>query len=269
MPMARDPWNERLNLPDATLQGNAIPTAVLIRQGRLTKKEQKTLAHMEALSLIATMTKANTGILPVMDGTHDIQAVLYFDCAIRDWSHADAVAAIVHKVFPNPTVVLMRADDTTGYGLTGGLDGGFKISVGLKRNSLVEHGATVVESVETTGLLDPWDDGAEELLDALAYERLPQRDLLDLVHGMQDAVLYANVSGRLGFFPRSNPVRREAVRGALVQLKELDREIARLRAKRRDRDTAIGESSRLRVVESGKTEETRAIVERIKELCHD
>ena len=146
---------------------------------------------------------------------------------------------------------------------------GRMLSVAAKRKSLAETGAVVVENMDVTGVLDPMDAATATFWNAIRYDRLPQTDLLDYVHGMQDAILFHRLQPQLGFMPKPNLMHRAEIRSELDRLKRLDAEISRLLAKRRDKDTTFGESTEIRVLESGKKEEAQTIVDHIKELCHD
>lgn len=253
-------WNQYLRLPEMTLQDKRIPRTVFADRVKASKKEQKTIACLKELRSYAIIVKSNTGILPHVDDVHDIQAVIYLDCLLDAWPHAGELAAILHRAFPNPTVLLMRTVNP--------LDGRM-LSVALKRKSLAEAGVVVVEAVDSTGVLDPMESGTAAFWNMIGYDRLPQNDLLDYVHGMQDAILFHNARPRLGFTPKPGLARRQEIRDDLVRLQQLDTEIRRLQVKRRDKDTTFGESAEIRVLESGKKEEAQTIVDHIKELCHD
>ncbi|PWG59847.1 DUF4391 domain-containing protein [Bifidobacterium catulorum] len=256
-----DTWNRYLQLPEMTLQGGKrIPKTVLTVRAKLSKKEQKVLANLRELGNYAMLGKSNTGILPHCDDTYDIRAVIYLDCLLGSWDRTSELALILHRAFANPTVLLMRTASP--------LDG-CAVSVATKRKSLAETGASVVENVDTTTTLDPVDGSTAAFWDLFAYERLPQTDLLDYVHGMQDAILFHNLHPRLGFTPKPGLIHRAEIRRELVRLKRVDTEIRGLDARRYDKDTSFGESAELRVLASGKKEEAQTIVDHIKELSHE
>lgn len=259
--MTLDEWNQCLRLPEATLQGGKrIPKTVLASHADLSRKELRLLDNLRELRSHAVLGRSNTGIPPRVDAAHDVRAVLYLDCLLGSWNRAGELAAVLHRAFPNPTVLLMRTMDV--------LDGRM-ISVAAKRKSLAETGAVVVEETETTTPLQPLDGDAPAFWEAFAYGRLPQADLLDYVHGMQDVILFHNLRPRLGFMPRPGLIHRSEIRRELVRLKQVDAEIRGLDARRRSKDTTIGASADLRVLLSGKKEEAQIIVDHIKELCDE
>ena len=256
-----DTWNRYLRLPEPTLLGGKrIPKTALTAHADLSRKEQKILANLKALGSYAMLGKSNTGILSHCDDTYDIRAVIYLDCLLGSWGRTGELALILHRAFANTTVLLMRTANP--------LDGRV-VSVATKRKSLAEAGAAVTENVDTTATLDPMDGSTGAFWDLFAYERLPQTDLLDYVHGMQDVILFHNLRPRLGFTPKPGLIHRTEIREELVRLKRVDAEIRGLDARRRDKDTTFGESAELRVLASGKKEEAQTIVDHIKELCHE
>lgn len=254
-------WNRYLGLPqEALVGGKRIHKTVLVERAGLSKHEQQQLRDLKELSFYATVSKSSAGILPHVDDMFDIRAVVYLDCLLETWNGATELALILHRAFPNPTVLLMRLADSFG---------GRMVSVALKRKSMAEASATVVEDVESTAVLEPVSADTTRFWPVFAFDRLPQNDLLDYTRGMLDVIAFSKVYQRLGFMPRIDLMHRDEVRGNLRKLKQLDGEIRRLRAQRKDKDTTLGESADLRVLESGKTKEAQSIVDHIKELCHD
>ena len=127
-------WNDVLRLPDAALAGDRrIPKTVLTRQAQLSKTEQKVLDRVGVLAHFATVQKSTTRILPAVDEEHDIQSVLFLRCELSRGAAYAEVARLVHKCFPNPTVILF------------GGEGEACVSVATTRKSLAEQGATIID----------------------------------------------------------------------------------------------------------------------------
>ncbi|MGN0035072.1 MAG: DUF4391 domain-containing protein, partial [Coriobacteriales bacterium] len=118
-------WNEILRLPDAALAGyRRIPKTVLTKQAQLTRHEQKVLDKVASIRHFATVQKSTTRILPHVDVERDVQSVIFLHCETTEASKAyGEVAALLHKCFPNPTVILFD-----GTGVAG-------VSAALTRNS--------------------------------------------------------------------------------------------------------------------------------------
>lgn len=139
-------WNGILRLPEAALAGcRRIPKTVLVKQAMLTKTEQKRLDKVARLEHFATVQKSTTRIPPYEDDERNVQSVVFLRCEMTAGTMAVAeVAELVHKCFPNPTVLLVEAG------------GCACISVALTRRSQAEQGATVVDRVESTGRVRSW-----------------------------------------------------------------------------------------------------------------
>ena len=253
-------WNQYLRLPETTLRIKRVPKTALAERVELSKKEQRVLAHLKELSSYAMLGKSNTGILPHIDETYDIRAVLYLDCLLDSWTAANNLIMILHRAFSNRTVLLLRTLSPLE---------GRKVSVALKRKSLSETSASVVESVDSTDVLDSMDKTTPIFWNMFNYDSLPQNDLLDYVQGMQDVILFHGLYPQLGFSPKPGLIHRKEIRRELVRLKQLDAEIRQLQSRRKSKDTPIGESAELRILESDKKDEAQTIVNHIKELYND
>lgn len=249
-------WEKTLCLPAATLAGNRrIPKTQLVAQGRYTKREEKLLAAAESLTHVATLQKSNTPMLPALDEEHDVAAILYLRCVMKRRSGTAELAELLHRTFPNPTVLLFEAEGACG------------VSVALKRKSLAEHGAMVVEQIAGTGWFDPDDTAYGNYLEAIAYSALPQTTLLEFARVLAQRTLAAKCIGTLGFYP---VVRERAVAELMARvrrLEELQTQIEELQAKRRSRETFLADSTKLRVEIKKLEKERSAVAEGIKELC--
>lgn len=100
-------WNGILHLPDAALAGcRRIPKTVLVKQAMLTKTEQRRLDKVARLEHFATVQKSTTRIPPYEDDERNVQSVVFLRCEMAAGTMAVAeVAELVHKCFPNPTVL--------------------------------------------------------------------------------------------------------------------------------------------------------------------
>ena len=106
-------WNGILRLPEAALAGcRRIPKTVLVKQAMLTKTEQKRLDKVARLEHFATVQKSTTRIPPYEDDERNVQSVVFLRCEMTAGTMAVAeVAELVHKCFPNPTVLLVDAEE--------------------------------------------------------------------------------------------------------------------------------------------------------------
>lgn len=249
-------WEKMLGLPAATLAGNRrIPKTQLVAQGRYTKREEKLLAAAESLTHVATLQKSNTPMLPVSDEEHDVAAILYLRCVMKRRSGTAELAELLHRTFPNPTVLLFEAEGACG------------VSVALKRKSLAEHGAVVVEQIAGTGWFDPDDVAYGSYLEAVAYSALPQATLLEFVRTLVRRTLAAKCIGALGFYPAVGEGAVDELMAQVRRMSELQTQIEGLQVRRRSRETSLADSTKLRVEIKKLEKERSAVAEGIKELC--
>lgn len=194
-------WNGILRLPEAALAGcRRIPKTVLVKQAMLTKTEQKRLDKVARLEHFATVQKSTTRIPPYEDDERNVQSVVFLRCEMTAGTMAVAeVAELVHKCFPNPTVLLVEAG------------GCACISVALTRRSQAEQGATVVDRVESTGAFDPGRSEYADFLGALAFGRLSQGDLWEYLVDLSRTVALSLFPGL--HHPEAGLLRQHLVRG--------------------------------------------------------
>lgn len=250
-------WNDWLRLPDAALAGERrIPKTVLVRQALLTKTERKVLDRVALLSHFATVQKSTTRILPVTDEVRDIQSIVFLRCELSRGAAYAEVASLVHKCFPNPTVILF------------GDAGEACVSVAVTRRSLAECGATVIDRVASTGPFCPGEERYGGLLRSISFDALPQNDLLAYLEGLAGAVTLAAAVSSLGFYPACAPQDHERLLGLVAEKNDLDGVIADLRKQRRDKDITLNDSARLRMEIKRREGELASLTNQIKELCH-
>lgn len=230
-------WEDILRLPEAAYAGGRrVPKTVLTSRAMLTRHEQRTLDKMSRLEHFATVAKGTTQVLPRVDEEYDIQSVIFLRCEMKGDSQAVAeVARVLHGCFPNPTVILQEAGD------------GVTISVALTRKSHAERGATVVYDVESTGLFDSGDRRYEPFLESLAFERLPQDDLLSYLEAIASCVRFSQAIVPLGFYPACAPQDRDQLLLLVSEYRRQQAEADALATERRGKDVSPNESARLRI----------------------
>lgn len=251
-------WNGILRLPDAALAGDRrIPKVVLVKQAMLTKTERKRLDKVARLEHFATVQKSTTRIPPYEDDERNVQSIVFLRCGMAAGSMALAeVAEIVHKCFPNPTVLLIEAGDRAC------------VSVALTRKSQAEQGATVVDSVESTGAFDPNRPEYAEFLDALAFERLSQGDLWEFLLDLSHVVTLSRAIAGLGFYPSCLAQDREKLIVLASSYDELGAFVKRIKEQRRSKDITLNESAKLRMEMKEEERRLRAVADEIKEICN-
>ena len=250
-------WNGILRLPEAALAGcRRIPKTVLVNQAMLTKTEQKRLDKVARLEHFATVQKSTTRIPPYEDDERDVQCIVFLRCEMAAGTMAVAeVAELVHKCFPNPTVLLVEAG------------GRACVSVALTRKSYAEQGATVVDRIETTGAFDPYSPEYADFLGALALGRLSQNGLWEYLLDLSRAVALSRAIGGLGFYPKCPAQDREKLIVLTARHDELGASVKRMKEQRRSKGITLNESAKLRMEMKEEERRLRAIADDIKEIC--
>ncbi|MBR2836193.1 MAG: DUF4391 domain-containing protein [Coriobacteriales bacterium] len=251
-------WIATLNLPNATLAGGKpIPKTVLIAQGGLTKTEEKLLKQYSRLTHIATIQRATARIAPVLNSEYEIGSVIYLRCELVKSGGFGELASALHKVFPNPIVLLFEEP--------GGKVG---VSVSLKRKSHAEKGAVVVERIESARLFDPSQQAFADYLEDIRHGALPQSDLLAYVCALCDRTAKAAAIASIGEYPHCKDADTAQLMALLVHLRDTQSEINVLQSQYRDKEATLAESSRLRMALKRKEREHDRFATEIKELCH-
>lgn len=251
-------WSGILRLPDAALAGGRrIPKAVLVKQAMLTKTEQKRLDKVVRLEHFATVQKSTTRIPPYEDDERNVQSIVFLRCEMAPGTMAVAeVAELMHKCFPNPTVLLIEAG------------GRACVSVALTRKSQAEQGVTVVYRIEATGAFDPGRSEYAEFLGALAFVRLSQGDLWEYLLDMVRVVALSRAIGGLGFYPSCPAQDREKLIVLTARYDELGASVKRLRERRWSKDITLNESAKLRMEMKEEERRLRAVTDEIREICN-
>lgn len=251
-------WNGILRLPDAALaRDRRIPKTILVKQAMLTKTEQKRLDKVARLEHFATVQKSTTRIPPYEDDGRNVQSIVFLRCEMAAGTMAMAeVAELVHKCFPNPTVLLVEAN------------GRACVSVALTRKSQAEQGASVVDSIESTGAFDPCSPEYADFLGALAFGRLSQDDLWEYLLDMARVVALSRAIGGLGFYPSCPAQDREKLILLTSRYDELGVSVKRMKEQRRSKDITLNESAKLRIEMKEEERRLRVVADEIKEICN-
>lgn len=255
--MSRE-WNDIFRLPPAALVGRRVPKVALSRNARLTRSAQKTLGKVSLIEHWATVQKSTTRIPSHVDDERDIQAVVFLRCELTGTSAAYAeLADVIHPCFPNPTVLLFEND------------GEVCLSCAVTRMSRAERGATVVESISSTGGFKLGDALYEPLLTDLALDRLPQGDLYEYVLELSWRLRLGRLAGSLGFFPSCPSAQREHLLGLSSERDMLIAKRNAVEEQRHDRRLMLNETAKLRVMQRALEKEIEGILNEIREICHE
>lgn len=230
-------WGRILNYPQAAYAGEStVQKTQIVKQGMLTKLEQKRLKGIGKLTLFAVLQQASTRMIPVKDDEHNIQAIIILRCQLRQVTGLTELETMLHKCFPNPVILLDEAPD-----------GKVGLSTSIKRMSFAERGAVVMEEYIGTGLFDAGNEAWAEFVHTIAYDEIPQDDLLVYMQAMADRIRLSKSIDSLGFYPHCPPARAGDLLVLIKQFDEWQREIKTLDTERRSKDVSLAESSKIRV----------------------
>lgn len=244
-----------LHLPPRCVleQARIIPKTVLTRQMKLTARQKRLLTTVEQLKLAGTLTHANTGMPAHIDAAYDVQSVLVLTLELRENRNATELIELIHRAFPHPTILLAKQATQA------------LVSVAVPRKSLAEHEATVIDLQTHTEWFNPISPDSRGLRPKLAYEAQSHADLLAYALGFSQNLLFWNLREWLGDDISIAPLRQAEIREPLLRLNALHAEIRQLRALRKNRDTPLRESTRLRMQEHRLAQDATALAARIKE----
>lgn len=241
-----------LHLPSQCMpaQARTVPKAALARQMKLTARQQRLLTTVKQVKLVGTLTHANTGVSAHIDAAYDVQSVLVLTLELRERRN---VTELIHRAFPHPTILLVEQGTQT------------LVSAAVPRKSLAGHEAMVIDCHAQTDWADPTSPESRGLWPKLAYESQPHADLLAYARGFSQNLMLWNLREWVGDDASVPPLRQAEIREPLLRLDALHAEIHRLRALRKNRDTPLRESTRLRMQEHRLAQDATALAARIKE----
>lgn len=250
-------WNEILQLPHAAYTGDArITKTKLTQEADLSKNEQRELDKLRRLGYYAATNKATTRMPSYEDDERDVKAVVFLRCELAKECGFSELSSILHKAFAHPSILLFEEPN-----------GKVGVSASLKRKSLAEKGAVVVDRIESTKFFDPNDELHSSYLSDLAYESLSQDDLLAFAAALCDRTAKAAAINIIGEYPKCIDVYTPRLMALLGHIKDTQAEINALKLRHRDKGTSLPESSRIRMDLKKKERERDAFVAEIKELC--
>lgn len=251
-------WSDIFGLPPAALVSRRVPKAALMRNTRLTRREQRALDKVSAIEHWATVQKSTTRIPPCIDSERDIQGVIFLCVELTGRSAAYAeLARVIHPCFPNPTVLTFENGEEAC------------LSCAVTRMSQAERGATVVEEIASTGGFDPANPLYAPLLADLALDRMPQEDLYEYVRELSWRLRLGRLAGSLGFYPSCAPAQRARLLELSSKRDELAMERKAIGGQRRDRSLTLNETARLRMRQREIERMIEGILNEIRGICHE
>jgi hypothetical protein len=232
-----------LALPERARVDQRVPKKMLAERGAPTATDRRLLTDgIEELQWIAALKPGTVAIPEHRDDGHEYLEVAVLSVQVRA-THGKVsqwlrLAELVHRAVPYPVLLIQAL--VPGAAATAGEASPeplvrLALSLAHKRAAQNEAGKVVLDGeLVRFELLGP-DNGtasvAGPLLDAMALDRQPHRDLMALYQGWMDCITAAEAARLTGNFRLPNgPTAAAAQREALRACQRLEQEAARLRS---------------------------------------
>ena len=126
-----------------------------------------------------------------------------------------------------------------------------------------------MERLENTLLVAQSEALEKSFLDSLAFDRLPQDDLLSYAGAIASCVRLSRAIDALGYYPACAPGDRDLLLSLVADYERQQAEADALAKQRRARDVCPNESARIRMRMSTVKKSLNATVEEIRGICHE
>lgn len=234
---------QALRLPASCRVDQRVPKKMLAEHGAPTTADRRLLTDgIEELQWIAALKPGTVAIPEHRADGREVLEVAVLIVQLRA-THGKAsqwlrLAELVHRAVPYPVLLIQALTPSTAATpedsmLTAPTQ--LALSLAHKRAAQNEAGRVVLDGeVVLSELLGPNTDTAsvaDLLLDALALDRQPHKDLMALYQGWMDCLTAAEAARLTGNFRLPNgPTAAAAQREALRVCQRLEQEAARLRS---------------------------------------
>ena len=232
-----------LTLPERARVDQRVPKKMLAEHGAPTAADRRLLTDgIEELQWIAALKPGTVAIPEHRADGREVLEVAVLIVQLRA-THGKAsqwlrLAELVHRAVPYPVLLIQALTPSTAATPEDSMltpPTQLALSLAHKRAAQNEAGRVVLDGeVVLSELLGPNTDTAsvaDLLLDALALDRQPHKDLMALYQGWMDCLTAAEAARLTGNFRLPNgPTAAAAQREALRVCQRLEQEAARLRS---------------------------------------
>lgn len=228
-----------LALPDRARVGQRVPKKMLAEHGAPTATDRRLLTDgIEELQWIAALKPGTVAIPEYRADGHEYLEVAVLGVQVRP-THGKAsqllrLTELVHRAVPYPVLLIQALAPCTEADYDGSAPpppAQLAVSLAHKRAAQNETGKVVLDGELVRTELGGADISvACPLLDALALDRQPHKDLMALYQGWMDCLTAAEVARITGrFHMTADPAQAAEQREALRECQRLEQEVARLR----------------------------------------
>jgi Domain of unknown function (DUF4391) len=224
-----------LALPNACRVTHRITKKLLLENAAGTPFDKRLLqSEVSEIQWLAALKPSTIGVPSFSDEVREYLEIAVVSVKINSTAAADKVATLMHRAIPYPLVLVVASTD------------GVALSFAHKRWAQNEQGKVVLD-----GEMTSYPVHAEPACALLALAKQPQTNLYALYQGWMDALTLWQAGQLTGRIPQPvscTPAQAAKVRESILQIKELEAQIATLRkAARKERQIARQVAGNLKI----------------------
>ena len=214
---------QALGLPGSALVNQRVPKKLLVGDGAPTAADKrKTIEGIEEIHWLAALKPNTIGVPEYLDDEREYIEIAVLSVALRSEAKAGRLTELIHRAIPYPLFLILVQGDQ------------FSLSLANKRKAQNEADKFVLDSdvvkVTVFGKSAPSSYFIRQFLDALALNKQPSTNLLNLYQGWIDILVTLQASQRTGVFRQSATMEESSVRREALQKSwELEAKIAVLK----------------------------------------
>lgn len=213
-----------LDLPSSALVNQRVPKKLLVENGAPTTADKRKINDgIEEIHWLAALKPNTIGVPEYSDDEREYLEIAVLSVALRSEAKAGRLTELIHRAIPYPLfLVLVQGDQVN-------------LSLANKRKAQNEADKFVLDGdvveVTVSGKSVPVSsDVIRQFLDALALNKQPSTNLLNLYQGWLDTLVALKASQRTGVFRQAATQKESSARwDALQKCGELEAKIAVLR----------------------------------------
>ena len=214
---------QALGLPGSALVNQRVPKKLLVENGAPTTADKRKINDgIEEIHWLAALKPNTIGVPEYSDDEREYLEIAVLSVALRSEAKAGRLTELIHRAIPYPLfLVLVQGDQVS-------------LSLANKRKAQNEADKFVLDGdvvdVTVSGKSAPGSDVIRQFLDALALNKQPSTNLLNLYKGWLDTLVTLQASQRIGVFRQAaTQEESSARRDALQKCDELEAKIAALK----------------------------------------
>jgi len=212
-----------LCLPNSASVNQRVPKKLLVENGAPTSADKRKINDgIEEIHWLAALKPNTIGVPEYLDDEREYLEIAVLSVALRSEAKAGRLTELIHRAIPYPLFLILVQGDQVS------------LSLANRRKAQNEADKFVLDSdvveVTVSGKSAPCVDIIRQFFDALALNKQPSTNLLNLYQGWLDTLVALQASQRTGVFRQAaTQEESSARREALQKCGELEAKIAALR----------------------------------------